>query len=66
LLCRFHRPPELPLQLLELLVDDALGLPPGLALGWIAGFGPQGVGLPQQGPQLVGPEAALAWDVLFR
>jgi hypothetical protein len=46
LLCRFHRPPELPLQLLELLVDRALGLAPSQALGWTAGFGPQGVGFP--------------------
>ena len=32
LLRRFHRPSELPLQLLELPVDGALGLPPGQEL----------------------------------
>ena len=41
-------------------------MPPGQALGGIAGLGTQGVRLPQQGPQLVGPEAALARDVLLR
>lgn len=56
LLRRFHRSSELPLQLLELPVDGALGLPPGQELGGIAGHGAQGIGFPQQGPQLVGPE----------
>ena len=66
MLCRFHRPPELPLQLLQLLVDRALGLPPGQTLGWIAGFSSQCVGCLQQGTQLVGPQPTLGWGVLFR
>jgi len=66
LLSRFHRPPELPLQLLQPPVDRALGLPPGQALSWIAGLGTEGIGCLQQGPQLVGPESAPIWGVRFR
>jgi hypothetical protein len=66
LLSGFHRPPEVPLELLKPPVDDALGLPPGQALSWIAGLRTEVIGCLQQGPQLVGPESPPIWGVRFR
>jgi hypothetical protein len=66
LLSRFHRPPELPLELLKPPVDGALGLPSGQALSWIAGLRTECIGCLQQRPQLVGPESAPIWGARFR
>lgn len=66
MLSRFHRPPELPLQLLKPSIDHALGLPPGQALSWIAGLRTEGISGLQQGPQPVSPEPSPVWGVPLR
>jgi hypothetical protein len=66
LLSRFHRPSELLLELLQPPVEGALGLPPGQPLDWIGRLRAEGIGLLEQGPQLVGPEAAPVRGVPLR